>query len=97
MDIDMHVKDDHLLFDRAIIRGEGLNLFGRGLFGRGTIRMTDYEVDMTLLVAPFKTFSNLISKVPLIGEPIMGEYGSRISVPVGVKGPIAEAKSFSTW
>jgi hypothetical protein len=45
---------------------------------------------MTLLVAPFKTFSNLISKVPLIGEPIMGEYGSRISVPVGVKGPIAE-------
>jgi hypothetical protein len=85
MDIDMHVKDDHLLFDRAIIRGEGLNLFGRG-----AIRMADYEVDMTLLVAPFKTFSNLISKVPLIGEPIMGEYGSRISVPVGVKGPIAE-------
>jgi hypothetical protein len=85
MDIDMHVKDDRLLFDRAIIRGEGLNLFGKG-----AIRMADNEVDMTLLVAPFKTFSNLISKVPLIGEPLMGEYGSRISIPVGVRGPIAE-------
>lgn len=85
MDVDMHVKDDHLHFDRAIIRGEGLNLFGRGKFN-----LDDYGVDMTLLIAPFKTFSNLISKVPMIGEPLMGEYGSRVSIPVGVKGPIAE-------
>ena len=85
MDVDMHVKDDRFVFDRAIIRGEGLNLFGRG-----EIAMDNYDLDMTLLVAPFKTFGNLISKVPLVGEPLMGEYGSRISIPVAIKGPVAE-------
>jgi hypothetical protein len=28
--------------------------------------------------------------VPIIGQPIIGEDGSRVSIPVAVKGPIAD-------
>ena len=83
MDIDMHIHDNNLIIDRTIIWGEGLNLFTRG-----EIKLTDYEADLSLLIAPFKTFDTIISKVPIIGEPVMGEYGSRITIPVAIKGPI---------
>ncbi len=83
MDIDMHIHDNNLIIDRTIIRGEGLNLFTRG-----EIKLTDYEADLSLLIAPFKTFDTIISKVPIIGEPVMGEYGSRVTIPVAIKGPI---------
>jgi hypothetical protein len=85
MDIDTHIRDNNLVLDRAIIRGEGLNLFARG-----EIHLDDYDADLTLLIAPFKTFGGIISKVPIIGQPIIGEHGSRMSIPVAVKGPIAD-------
>ena len=85
MDIDTHIRANNLVIDRAIIRGEGLNLFARG-----DIHLDDYDADLTLLIAPFKTFDTIVSKVPIIGQPIMGEYGSRVSIPVAVKGPIAD-------
>ena len=83
MDIDTHIDNNNLLIDRAIILGEGLNLFARG-----EIDLVDYDADLSLLIAPFKTFDTIISKVPLIGTPVMGEYGSRVNIPVSVKGPI---------
>ncbi|KPK33197.1 MAG: hypothetical protein AMK70_09615 [Nitrospira bacterium SG8_35_1] len=84
MTIDTHILDNNLIIDRAIIHGEGLNLFARG-----EIHLDDYDADLTLLIAPFKTFDTIVSKVPIIGQPIMGEYGSRVSIPVAVKGPLA--------
>jgi len=84
MDIDTHIDDNNLIIDRTIIHGEGLNLFARG-----EIHLADYDTDLTLLIAPFKTFDTIVSKVPIIGQPIMGEYGSRVSIPVAVKGPLA--------
>jgi len=85
MDIDTHIDANNLIIDRAIIMGEGLNLYARG-----EIHLDDYDTDLTLLIAPFKTFDTIISKVPIIGQPVMGEYGSRVSIPVAVKGPIAD-------
>ncbi|KPK28775.1 MAG: hypothetical protein AMJ61_01170 [Desulfobacterales bacterium SG8_35_2] len=85
MDIDTHIHANNLILDRAIIRGEGLNLFARG-----EIHLDDYDADLTLLIAPFKTFDTIVSKVPIIGQPVSGEYGSRMSIPVAVKGPIAD-------
>jgi hypothetical protein len=85
MDIDMHIKSNNLILDRAMIRGEGLNLFGRG-----EIHLDDYDADLTLLIAPFKTIGTIVSKVPLLGQPIMGEYGSRVSIPVAVKGSLTD-------
>ena len=83
MDIDTHIDKNDIVIDRAIILGEGLNLFARG-----EVDLTDYDADLSLLIAPFKTFETIISKVPLIGTPVMGEYGSRFNIPVSVKGPI---------
>jgi len=85
MDIDTHIDNNNLILDRAIIRGEGLNLFASG-----EIHLDDYDAAMTLLVTPLKTFSTMVSKVPILGQPIMGEYGSRVSIPVAVKGPMAD-------
>jgi len=85
MDIDTHIEGNNLIFDRAIIRGEGLNLFARG-----EVHLDDYDADLTLLIAPFKTFDSMVSKVPIIGQPIMGQNGSMVSIPVAIKGPIAD-------
>jgi hypothetical protein len=85
MDIDTHIHANNLVIDRAIIHGEGLNLFARG-----EIHLDDYDADLTLLIAPFKTFDTMVSKVPIIGQPVTGEDGSMVSIPVAVKGPIAD-------
>ncbi len=85
MDIDTHIHDNKLIVDRTIIKGEGLNLFARG-----EIHLDDYDADLTLLIAPFKTFDTIVSKVPFIGQPVAGDSGSRMSIPVAVKGPIAD-------
>jgi len=85
MDIDTHIHANNLIVDRAIIRGEGLNLFTRG-----EIHLEDYDADLTLLIAPFKTFDTIVSKVPILGHPVSGEYGSRMSIPVAVRGPLAD-------
>jgi hypothetical protein len=85
MDIDTHIDANNLIFDRAIIHGEGLNLFARG-----EVHLDDYDADLTLLIAPFKTFDTMISKVPIIGSPVTGADGSMVSIPVAVTGPIAD-------
>ncbi|MGW8161353.1 MAG: hypothetical protein ACWGN1_03815, partial [Desulfobulbales bacterium] len=85
MDIDTHIEDNNLIIDRAIIQGEGLNLFAQG-----KMHMDDYDADLTLLIAPFKTLDAIISKVPIIGKSVVGESGSRVSIPVAIKGPIAD-------
>ena len=48
------------------MHGEGLNLFAKG-----DMDMDDLNADITLLIAPLKSVDTLISKVPIIGEPIV--------------------------
>ena len=85
MNIDTHIDENNLIFDRAILHGEGLNLFLQG-----DIHLDDYDADLTLLIAPFKSFDTLVSKVPLIGQPLMSEYDSLVAIPVAIKGPLPD-------
>lgn len=85
MDIDTHIEANNLIFDRAIIRGEGLNLFARG-----EVHLDDYDTDLTLLIAPLKSFDAMVSKVPFIGQQVMDSYESVVTIPVAIKGPIAD-------
>ena len=85
MDIDTHIDHNNLIFDRAILHGEGLNLFLQG-----DIHLDDYDADLTLLIAPFKSFDSFVSKVPLIGQPIMSEYDSLVAIPVAIKGSLPD-------
>ena len=85
MNIDTHIDHNNLIFDRAILHGEGLNLFLQG-----DIHLDDYDADLTLLIAPFKSFDSFVSKVPLIGQPIMSEYDSLVAIPVAIKGSLPD-------
>jgi hypothetical protein len=79
--IDTHIQENNLIFDRAILHGEGLNLFLKG-----NVHLDDYDADLTILIAPFKTFDTLFSKVPFIGQEIMSEYDSLVAIPVAIQG-----------
>lgn len=81
MYIDTHIQENSLIFDRGILHGEGLNLFLNG-----DVHLDNYDADLTLLIAPFKTFDTLFSKVPFIGQDIMSEYDSLVAIPVAIEG-----------
>jgi len=85
MDIKGIIKDNNLIIDYAIIKGKGLNLFGRG-----EIDLDDMDADMTVLVAPLKTIDTIVSKVPLLGKAIGGKDAAIIAFPVKIKGHIKD-------
>jgi hypothetical protein len=51
----------------------------------GTIRLSDYDTRMTVLVAPFGRVDRLVRGIPVIGYVIGG---TLTSIPVGVSGDI---------
>ena len=87
MDLEADIKDNRLIIRKAVIRGEGLNLFARGEMDLLTL-----DADFTVLIAPFKTIDAIISKVPLIGRVIGGKNATIITIPVGIKGPINDPR-----
>jgi hypothetical protein len=44
------------------------------------------EIDMTLLISPFKTVDRLIASVPILGKAIVGENTALVTIPFGVSG-----------
>ncbi len=85
MDIKGIIKDNNLIIDHVIIKGKGLNLFGRG-----EIDLDDMDADMTVLVAPLKTIDTIVSKVPLLGKAIGGKDATIVAYPVKIKGQIED-------
>lgn len=87
MDFEAHIEKNELIIDKAVIRGKGLNLFGKG-----RMNLSSFETDSTILIAPFKTLDALVTNVPLIGRVFGGENATLITIPVGVKGDIRDPK-----
>jgi hypothetical protein len=85
MDIKGNIKDNNLIIDHAIIKGKGLNLFGRG-----KIDLDDMDSDMIVMVAPLKTIDTVVSKVPLLGKAIGGKDAAIVTFPVKIKGQIKD-------
>ncbi len=56
-----------------------------GMAASGTIRLSDYDTRMTVLVAPFGKVDRLVRGIPVIGYVIGG---TLTSIPVGVSGDI---------
>ena len=81
------VESNHLDIRRLVIKGSGINLFGQG-----TINIATREIDMVLLESPFKTVDAIISKVPIVGQPLVGEDNSMIAIPVSITGKITDPK-----
>ncbi|MEW6593933.1 MAG: AsmA-like C-terminal domain-containing protein [Thermodesulfobacteriota bacterium] len=83
--LETHIKDNELIIDKAVVRGEGLNLFARGKLNLG-----NRQADLTLMVAPFKTLDAIVGRVPLVGRIIGGKEAAIITIPVGIKGDIRD-------
>lgn len=80
-----HIKENELVIDKAVVRGEGLNLFARGKLNLGT-----RQADITLLIAPFKTLDAIVGNVPLVGRVIGGKEAAIITIPVAIRGDIRD-------
>ena len=58
-----------------------------GMAANGTVRLSDLDSKLTVLVAPFGRLDRLVRKIPILGY-VMG--GALTSVPVGVSGDIRQ-------
>jgi len=83
MELKGNIKDNILIFDKARIKGKGMNLSGSG-----KIDLSKMDMDCVVLVAPFKFIDTTISKLLSLGFIKSNEDNSIITVPLGVKGPI---------
>jgi hypothetical protein len=60
-----------------------------GMAAKGSIRLKDWESEMTVLVAPFSRLDHVVRNVPVFGY-VVG--GALTSVPVGVSGDIRDPR-----
>lgn len=81
------VNDNQLDITKVIIRGEGLNLFGKG-----KLDLQSLDTDFVILVAPLKSLDAIVGNVPLVGQAVGGKNTALISIPVGVTGNIKDPK-----
>ena len=90
MDYDLLELKGKFKKDYLKVEAFQLNAPGLRLFGTGKVFFLKKEVDLTLLVSPFKTFNAVVSKVPLIGWVLTGKSKMLIALPVKVSGPIKD-------
>ena len=83
LDLAARINDNRLTLDRAVIKGKGVNVSGRG-----TIELADLNSDLTFFIAPFKMVDSLVTNIPLLGKAIGGRKASVLSFPVAVTGNI---------
>lgn len=76
----LKIRDNTIVLEEGTIDGLTMNMAAKGV-----LDLADQRVDMTVLVAPFKTVDAIVNMIPLLGD-ILG--GSLISVPVSVKGDL---------
>ncbi len=81
------IKDNQLKMEKGFIKGEGINLFGSG-----SLDLSSFDVDATVLVAPLKTVDAVLGKIPVVGRIIGGKNLTLLTIPVGVKGPVSDPR-----
>ncbi len=59
------------------------------MLGKGTLDFKQMTLDVELLAAPFKTVDSAIKSIPGVNYLMAGNL---ISIPVGVKGDVADPK-----
>jgi hypothetical protein len=97
LDLNGHIENNLLIFDKAVIEGEGLDLIIQG-----SINLKNAEANLTVFIVPLKTIDTIIQNIPLFGNVITrlvgGKKGHIITIPVEVSGNIKdpEVKLLST-
>ncbi len=76
------IRQGIFVIQEAVIDGTTMQLVGQG-----EINLTNNKIDLTILVAPFKTVDYLVNKLPLVGYILEG---TLISIPLKVTGDLAD-------
>ena len=84
-DLASHIENNRLVIDKAVVKGQGLNLFGQG-----SIDLKTNQADLIIMVAPLKTIDAIITNLPIIGQVAGGKDQAVISIPVGIKGDLKD-------
>ncbi len=84
-DMEGAIADNVFKIEHLFVNGKGLNIFGEG-----KVDLAEFDSDLTILIAPFKTVDLVLRNIPLIGKIFGGKDGAFISIPVGVRGPLSD-------
>lgn len=76
------IRQGVFVIQEAVIDGTTMQLVGQG-----EINLANNKINLTVLVAPFKTVDFLVSKIPLVGYILKG---TLISIPLKVTGDLAD-------
>ncbi len=79
------IADDVLKIERAAVFGNGLNLFASG-----SADIASGMLDVVVVLAPLKTVDAIVTNIPLLGKGFGGEHSAFLTIPVGVKGSLAD-------
>jgi hypothetical protein len=82
MEMKGRLQDGKLIFEEAVIDGSSTDIVCKG-----SIDPIGNKIDLTVLVAPFKTFDRIIRAIPLV-RYLLG--GKLISIPVRVTGDLED-------
>ena len=77
-----YISGGTLDVDEFLVDGHSMKISGEG-----EVNLGDKTLDVTLLVAPLKTFDRVVRKIPVVGY-ITG--GSVLSVPIRISGNFAD-------
>ncbi len=78
------IKEGKLQFSEILFDGNSLKITGQGV-----IALDTREADIKLLAAPLKAIDRIVNKIPIVNY-IAG--GSLISIPLRIRGPLANIK-----
>ena len=78
------IRGGKLQFSEILFDGNSLKITGQGM-----ITLDTREVDIKLLAAPLKAIDRIVNKIPIVNY-IAG--GSLISIPLRIRGPLANIK-----
>ena len=80
-------KNGVLLLDECVIDGNAVKVFASG-----KVNFIKDDMDITVLVAPFKVLDSVVSKIPILGRILTGKSKTLLSVPVKVTGKLDDPK-----
>ena len=85
MEMKARFKNGVLLIDEGFIDGSSMRIFADG-----KIDFVKNRMNLTVLVAPFKTLDTLLSRVPVLGRILTGKSKTLVSIPVKVTGKLED-------
>lgn len=84
------VRDGVLFVEEGVIEGQALKIFMEG-----KVYLRSGQVDLTVLVAPFRTLDVLLSNIPLLGYVLTGKSKTFLSLPFKVEGDYRQPDVFA--